>query len=194
MSQRTERIDELLRQEIGDIISKDIADPRVGFVTVTEVETAADLGHARVWVSIIGQPSERAEAFAALGRAMPYVRHELGKRVRLRRVPDLHLRLDDSTERGTRVLQLLSELEAGELEAPPPPTGETLPTPVRRLPHEGDAPVDPSTIPDAGAATPAKRRRRGGGPKPGAPGREGQRRPEAGRGGRPTGRPRGGRP
>ena len=194
MSQRTEKIDELLRQEIGEIISREIADPRVGFVTVTEVETAADLGHAKVWVSIIGQPAERAEAFAALGRAMPFVRHQLGSRIRLRRIPDLHLRLDDSTERGTRVLQLLSELEAGALEAPPASTGETLPTPMKRLPHEGDAPVDPEAIPPAAATKP---RRRSGGARPAGPSRDGKGRTSAGRG-RPDpgrgGRPRGGRP
>ena len=59
MSQRTERVDELLRQEIGSIVSRDVADPRVGFVTITEVETTTDLRHAKVWVSVIGQPAER---------------------------------------------------------------------------------------------------------------------------------------
>src|ERR671917_162922 len=68
MSQRTERIDELLRQEIGDILSREVADPRVGFATVTEVETAPDLRHARVWISVIGQRGERDETIAALQR------------------------------------------------------------------------------------------------------------------------------
>jgi ribosome-binding factor A len=54
MTQRTERIDELLRQEISAILSREVADPRVGFVTVTQVETAPDLRHAKVWVSVIG--------------------------------------------------------------------------------------------------------------------------------------------
>src|SRR5918997_3198559 len=140
MTQRTERIDELLRQEIGELLSREVSDPRVGFATVTEVETAPDLRHARVWISVIGQKGERDETIAALQRAMSFVRRELGTRLRLKRIPELHVRLDDSAERGTRVLQLITELEAGatpEAEAPP---DESLPTPVARLRREGDAP------------------------------------------------------
>src|SRR5918997_1713399 len=130
MTQRTERIDELLRQEIGELLSREVADPRIGFATVTEVETAPDLRHARVWISVIGQRGEREETIAALQRAMSFVR------------------LDDSAERGTRVLQLITELESGstpELEAPP---DESLPTPVARLRREGDA-ADTPEAPEA---------------------------------------------
>ena len=59
MTQRTDRIDELLRQEIGSIVTREVADPRIGFATITKVETTPDLRHARVWVSVIGQPGER---------------------------------------------------------------------------------------------------------------------------------------
>ena len=140
MTQRTERIDALLREEIGAILERDLADPAIGFTTVTDVETAPDLSHASVWVSVIGQPAERQASLAALRRALPYVRHLLGKRVRLRRIPELHLRVDETAQRGTRVLQLLSELESGEAPDDDLPSGESLPTPVERLPHEGDAP------------------------------------------------------
>jgi ribosome-binding factor A len=139
VSQRTERVDELLRQEIGSIVARDVADPRVGFATITSVETTPDLRHAKVWVSVIGQPAERDATVAALRRAMPFVRHELGTRLRIRRIPDLHVHLDDTAERGTRVLRLLSELEAGDLpDDTDTPLGESLPTPVPRLPHPGD--------------------------------------------------------
>src|SRR3989304_9703491 len=127
MTPRTDRIDELLRQEIGGLLAGEIGDPRVGFVTVTDVETAPDLRHAKVWVSVIGTPEERDAAIAALGRAMPFIRHELGVRLRIKRIPELHVRLDDTLERGTRVLRLLTELEAGAEPAdpatprPPPP-------------------------------------------------------------------------
>src|SRR4051794_5474397 len=114
MTARTDRIDQLLRQEIGAILARDIQDPRIGFVTITDVETAPDLSTARVWVSVIGQPEERERTIKALERAMPFVRRELGSRIRLRRIPELHLRTDDTAQRGTRVLQLLAELEAGE--------------------------------------------------------------------------------
>jgi ribosome-binding factor A len=143
VSQRTERVDELLRQEIGAIVTRDVADPRIGFATITSVETTPDLRHAKVWVSVIGQPAERDATIAALRRAMPFVRHELGSRLRIKRIPDLHVHLDDTAERGTRVLRLLSELEAGTTPDGDTPLGESLPTPVPRLPHEGDLTIEP---------------------------------------------------
>lgn len=185
MSQRTERVDELLRQEIGRILAKDVQDPHIGFATVTEVETTPDLRHARVWVSVIGGAGERAETLAALERATPFVRRELGSRLRLKRIPALHVALDDSAERGTRVMRILDELEAGRDAAgealADAPRGESLPTPVARLPREGDAAgaesaaderaeaPDPAVEPGSGAAPnagagPAARRRTGHGP------------------------------
>ena len=139
MTQRTDRVDALLREEIGAILAREIADPRIGFTTVTDVETAPDLSHAQVWVSIIGQPDERAASLTALRSAMPFVRHLLGKRVRLRRIPELHVRVDDTAERGTRVLRLLADLEAGA-EPEAPAGGETLPSPTPHLPFDEAAP------------------------------------------------------
>jgi ribosome-binding factor A len=156
MSQRTERVDELLRQEIGSIVARDVADPRVGFATITSVETTPDLRHAKVWVSVIGQPVEREATLAALRRAMPFVRHELGSRLRIKRIPDLHIHLDDTAERGTRVLQLLSELESGATPEGDAPVGESLPTPVPRLPRAGDLPDEPPSavrLPEPGSRT-----------------------------------------
>ena len=139
MTQRTDRIDELLRQEIGALLTKEVADPRIGFATITDVETAPDLRHAKVWVSVIGQTGERTETVRALQQAMPFIRRELGHRLRLKRIPELHVRLDDTAERGTRVLKLITELEEGRDPDATPTAGESLPTPVLRLPHEGDA-------------------------------------------------------
>lgn len=130
MSERTARVDELLREEISRIVAREIADPRVGFVTITKVEVTRDLGHAVVWASVIGQADERAATIRALGRAMPFVRHRLGV-LRLRRIPELHLKLDDTAERGTRLLTIMQELEAGH-EPEVPSKAETLPTPKRR--------------------------------------------------------------
>lgn len=169
MSQRTERIDELLRQEIGSIVARDVADPRIGFATITQVETTRDLRHAKVWVSVIGQPAERDATLVALRRAMPFVRHELGTRLRIKRIPDLHVELDDTAERGTRLLRLLSDLESGETPATDTPLGESLPTPIARLPQIGDSAEEPPSavrVPDA-------RRLRRGGRGPGGPRRTG---------------------
>lgn len=128
MSQRTSRVDELLREEISQIISREIADPRIGFVTITDVEVTSDLRHATVWVSIIGDEATRRDALRALGRAMPFVRGRLGK-LRIKRIPDLHLRHDDAAERGTRLLKILDDLKSGET-GEVPVVGETLPTPA----------------------------------------------------------------
>jgi ribosome-binding factor A len=129
MTQRTDRIDELLREEMTSIFSRDVDDARIGFATITNVETAPDLRHAKVLISVIGQPAERKSTLAAMGHAMPFVRHELGKRLRLKRIPEFHLELDDSVERGTRILHLLDELEAGRAPAGETTDEETLPTP-----------------------------------------------------------------
>ena len=143
MTQRTDRIDELLRQEIGSILTREVKDPRVGFATVTRVETSPDLGHARIWISVIGQQGERKQTIAALEGAMPFVRRELGARLRLRRIPNLHVHLDDTLERGTRILHLLDELEAGRTPDDDAPEGETLPTPVVRMHLDGDLADEP---------------------------------------------------
>ena len=159
MSQRTQRIDELFRQEIGAILARDIGDPRIGFATVTQVETDPDLRHARVWVSVIGEPAQRDETIAALGRAMVFVRRELGTRLRLRRIPEFHVRLDDTSERGTRVLQLLHELEQGHVPDEGPLPGESLPTPVARLPRDGDVADFPAPWVDGDGRSGATARR-----------------------------------
>lgn len=163
MTQRTDRIDQLLREEIGAIVARDLADPRLGFATITNVETTPDLRHAKVWVSVIGQPAERTTTIGALKRAMPFVRHELGTRLRLKRIPELHIQLDDTAERGTRVLQLLSELEAGHAPNDEAPIGESLPTPVGRLPRQGDLPDEPPSAvrPEPPARRPGRQSRGG---------------------------------
>jgi ribosome-binding factor A len=150
MTQRTDRIDELLRQEMTAIIQREIDDPRIGFATITDVQTAPDLRHARVQVSVIGQPDERRTTLAALGHAMPFVRHELGRRLRLKRIPEFHLELDDSVERGTRILHLLDELEAGHAPEEDQAFGETLPTPRPAIPG------DPASGEGLGAAAAAQ--------------------------------------
>ncbi|HET9851129.1 MAG TPA: 30S ribosome-binding factor RbfA [Candidatus Limnocylindrales bacterium] len=161
MTQRTDRIDQLLREEIGAILAKDVQDPRIGFVTVTDVETAPDLSTARVWVSVIGQPDERKQTIRALEHAMPFVRRELGSRIRIRRIPELLVRADDSAQRGTRVLQLLAELEAGGSPDDVPDVQESLPTPASRSGPDDAAeePGEPRSV--EGRARGDRRGRRG---------------------------------
>jgi ribosome-binding factor A len=155
MSQRTDRLDELLRQEIGAMLEREIADPRMGFATVTKVETDPDLRHARVWVSIIGGTAERGATLVALDHSMVFIRRELGTRLRLKRIPDLHVRLDDSIERGTRILQVLDSIETGR-EAGDAPRGESLPTPSRGAAPAGAADATGSLPPLPGPPDPGE--------------------------------------
>ena len=148
MSERTARLDELLREEISAILTREIADPRIGFVTVTKVDVTADLAHASVWVSVIGDEAARRASLRALTNAMPFVRHRLGV-LRIKRVPELHVRHDDAAERATRVLRLLHEIEEGS-EVAPPPDVEPLPAPE----------------PVRGTPTPPVRRTKRPGPRP----------------------------
>jgi ribosome-binding factor A len=130
MTDRTKRLDELLREEIAEVIRRDVDDPRIGFHTITDVEVAPDLRHATVWVSVIGTPEERKQTIRSLGHAMPFVRNRLGK-LRLKRIPEFHVREDETAARGTRVMKILDELEHGGTGELAPPT-ETLPSPQRK--------------------------------------------------------------
>ena len=111
MSQRTDRLDSQIRAELAELLHREMKDPRVGFATITRVETARDLGTAKVWVSIMGTETEREQTMKALTNATPWLRRQLGGRLTLRHVPELVIRRDDSIEAGDRVLCLLRELE-----------------------------------------------------------------------------------
>lgn len=111
MTQRTDRLDSQLRAELAELLQREMKDPRVGFATITRVETARDLGTARVWVSTMGSNDERARTMKALTDAAPWLRRQLGDRLTLRHVPQLVIREDDSIEAGDRVLRLLREIE-----------------------------------------------------------------------------------
>ncbi len=111
MSQRTDRLDSQIRQELMGLLQREMKDPRIGFATITRVETARDLGSARVWVSVLGTPEEQKTAVKALTDAAPWLRRQLGERLTVRHIPQLMIRHDDSIEAGDRVLRLLRELE-----------------------------------------------------------------------------------
>lgn len=117
MSQRTDRLDSQIRQELMDLLQREMKDPRLGFATITRVETARDLGHARVWVSVLGTDAERERTMSALRVATPWLRRKLGERLSLRHVPELSVREDDSIASGDRVLQIIRELDEAPLEA-----------------------------------------------------------------------------
>jgi len=113
MSQRTDRLDSQIRAELMQLLQREMKDPRVGFATITRVETARDLGSAKVWVSVLGTDDEREGAITALTDAAPWLRRQLAGRLTVRHIPQLVIRHDDSIEAGDRVLRLLRELEEG---------------------------------------------------------------------------------
>lgn len=111
MSQRTDRLDSQIRQELMQLLQREMKDPRIGFATITRVETARDLGSARVWVSVLGSDEEKGAAISALTDAAPWLRRQLAGRITVRHVPQLVIRHDDSIEAGDRVLRLLRQIE-----------------------------------------------------------------------------------
>ena len=124
MSQRTDRLDSQIRQELMDLLQREMKDPRLGFATITRVETARDLGHARVWVSVLGSEVERERTMSALRVATPWLRRKLGERLSLRHVPELSVREDDSIASGDRVLQIIRELDVQPAEPSSDEAGE----------------------------------------------------------------------
>ena len=107
---RANRLAEAIKMEISQMIREDLKDPRIGFVTVTGVDVADDLGHAKVYVSILGNEEVKKASFAALKSAQGHVRTELGKRIRLRHVPEIVFKDDPSIEHGAHISKLLHEV------------------------------------------------------------------------------------
>ncbi len=108
------RVDESIRQVIGEALASDLKDPRVGFVTVTDVKTSADLSHARVFVSVLGEAHTREETMQGLRSAHGYLQRRIGGELHLKRTPTLDFSYDDTTDRAMRVDALIdAETEGG---------------------------------------------------------------------------------
>ena len=113
MARRIQRLNNLIRHEISELLQRQVKDPRLGsFVTVTEVSIAPDLRHARIFVSHIGSKEEKQATLSALTSASSFFRRELAKRLRLRRIPELSFQWDDSIERGSHLLELIDQVTA----------------------------------------------------------------------------------
>jgi ribosome-binding factor A len=115
---RVERVAAQLREEISQIIIRELKDPRIGMATITEVKLSPDLRNAVVKVSVIGEEDARKAAIDGLDHAKGFVRRELGSRLsNLRFAPDLHFQLDEGVAYSVRVSQLLREVQEGESNA-----------------------------------------------------------------------------
>ena len=111
MAHRIERVNSLIRQEISQLLQRQVKDPRLGnFITVTEVSTSADMKYAKVFVSRIGSEKEKQETLSALASASGFFRKELARRLKLRYIPVLSFQWDDSIERGDHLFQLIDRL------------------------------------------------------------------------------------
>ncbi len=115
MSVRNERVRKALMREISDIIFK-LNDPNiVGMISITDVEVSSDNSAARVFYSIYGDEATKKKTSAVLERHVPQIRHEIGKRIRLRKTPTLLFILDESLEKGAKMTELINKIERGEL-------------------------------------------------------------------------------
>lgn len=109
-SGRMRRVDEAVRQVVGDTVAHDIKDPRVGFVTVTDVKTSSDLRHARVYVSVLGERKAREASIAGLESAHGFIQRRVSAELRLKNTPELEFVLDETTENAFRLERIIDRV------------------------------------------------------------------------------------
>lgn len=110
-TERMRRVDEAVREVLGDALATDLKDPRVGFVTVTDVKTSPDLRHARVYVSVLGDADEKSASLEGLESAHGFLQRRVADELRLKNTPELAFVLDETADRAARVDDLLDERE-----------------------------------------------------------------------------------
>lgn len=125
MSMRIARLRELFKQETSAILQRQMKDPRIGFVSVTDVELSGDLRLAKIFVSVLGDAEAKVRTMEGLESAQGFIRTELARRIRLRHIPQVLFRLDESIERGARVERLLREVSEGKGVKTPHEPGRT---------------------------------------------------------------------
>jgi ribosome-binding factor A len=111
---RQQRVAEEIKRRASQFIREELKDPRLGFLTITDVEVNADLTHASIFVSVLGDEHAQQQTMEALTRARGLIKRDVGDWLRIRTTPDITFKLDQSIERGTRILQLMKALERRE--------------------------------------------------------------------------------
>ena len=114
MFKRSEKVAEAIHELVSELLVKGIKDPRIGFVTVTGVKVSDDLHVATVYYTVIGSDAEKKATLQGLTSAIGFIRKEMGKRLRMKYVPDLMFKYDESIDYGNRIDQLLKEVGSGE--------------------------------------------------------------------------------
>jgi ribosome-binding factor A len=117
MGHRVNRVGEQMKKELGDIIGRKIKDPRIGFVTVTDVEVTGDLQQAKVFISVLGDDVQKENTLKALAKAKGFIRTEIGQRIRLRKTPEITFEFDQSIDYGNRIETLLHQVQNEERES-----------------------------------------------------------------------------
>lgn len=107
---RASRVAEQMKKELGEIIGQKIKDPRVGFVTVTDVAVTGDLQQAKIYISVLGNDEQKQNTLMGLAKAKGFIRSEIGKRIRLRKTPEIAFEFDESIDYGNRIETLLHEI------------------------------------------------------------------------------------
>lgn len=115
---RPDRVGDQIRKELSELIAREVQDPGVGFLTITRVKVTPDLQLARVFYTTMGDDRARKETARALGRAMPFLRRQVGQRLRLRHVPELQFMYDESIERQDRIERIIQDIHAERAENP----------------------------------------------------------------------------
>ena len=110
MTLKAEKIAGIIQKEISEIIQFSLKDPKIGFITITDVTVTNDLSIAKIYVSFLGQKPRGEAGMKALDRSRGYLRSELAKRMTIRKVPELIFKLDDSLERGNKIERIISEI------------------------------------------------------------------------------------
>jgi len=122
---RPDRVGEAIRDELSQLIARDVHDPGIGFITLTRVSVTSDLQIARVYYTSLGDEKAQRETAKALQRATPFLRRQIGARIRLRRVPELTFFYDESIAHTDRIEQILQELKTEAANRPPDPPDDT---------------------------------------------------------------------
>jgi ribosome-binding factor A len=119
---RASRVGDQIRAELASLLTRDVHDPGIGFLTITQVKVSPDLQQARVYYTTIGDDKARRESARALGRATPFLRRQIGQRLQLKRVPELTFLFDEAIEKSDRIERILQELNTERVDRPD--TGE----------------------------------------------------------------------
>jgi ribosome-binding factor A len=118
-SPRSSRVGEQIREDLSELLAREVHDPGIGFLTITRVQVTSDLQNARVYYTTLGDAAARKQTSRALDRATPFLRRQLGRRLQLRRMPELQFFFDESVERLDRVERILQEIQAERATAAP---------------------------------------------------------------------------